>query len=190
MYRMLEGGKPVEGHSSPKETGPLNISSDEFDELFATMNLAKPFFRCLWTTRDSYGFREKYAKNPEAIDIWYTVPLSVIVDGEGNFNLASSAIYSRYLPSSPQISFVLVVLRYNWEGSSLAGRPTKEFERILEEYEVQPDMDFGKRRAMNGFEWHLAPQVAYFAMALVFWREGLAALEMFTHEQVRLAVVS
>ncbi|KAK3328713.1 hypothetical protein B0H66DRAFT_526112 [Apodospora peruviana] len=46
-------------------------------------------------------------------------------------------------------------------------------------------MDFEKQRARNGYEWHLAPQVAYFAMTLVFWREGLEALDVFTHEQKR-----
>jgi len=188
--RILEGGRPVGGQGPSNELGPLNISSGDFDELFASMRLAKPFFPCLWTTRGTYGLREfEYATCPAAVDIWYTVPLSVTVNGEGNFSLASSAIYSRYLPFSPQASFVLVVLRYNWEGSSLAGRPTKELERILGDYGVQPDMNFETRRVRNGCEWHLAPQVAYFAMVLVFWREGLEALDTFTHEQVRFSDV-
>ena len=203
-------GSILEEEDKSGELGPLHISSKDCDELFHALKLSLQFLPCLWSTRRVYGTQEFYywqmgskfqgtgkritrsrITEVEAIrliymnaDIWYTVPLSVTVNGEGNFSLASSAIYSRYLPQSPQLSFILIVLRYNWRGTSLDGRPKKEFDTILAKYKTTPEMDFGEQRATNDCEWHLTPQLAYFGMIFKLWREGLEALYSFTHEQV------
>jgi len=110
--------------------------------------------------------------------------LSVIVNGEGNHSLASSAVYTRYLSLAPQVSFVFVVLRYNWKGSTLDGRPNNDFRRLLSAFQVPQDINFETRRAKNGCDWHLAPQLAFMGMALGLWREGLEQVAIFAHEQV------
>ncbi|KAH8898064.1 hypothetical protein GQ53DRAFT_817373 [Thozetella sp. PMI_491] len=116
--------------------------------------------------------------------MWYTIPVSVTVKGEGNFSLATSSIYSRYVSSTPQASLVLIFLRYNWKASpSLHNRPSRDFMRLLDKFKVGQRMNVGEGKASNGCQWHLGPQIAYFGMALGLWREGLAALHSFTHEQ-------
>jgi hypothetical protein len=79
----------------------------------------------------------------------------------------------------------MIFLRYNWQGSSLHGRPTRDYKSLLDKFKVAQQMSVADRKASNGCQWHLGPQVAYFGMALGLWREGLAFLNSFTHNQVR-----
>ncbi|KAI0554337.1 hypothetical protein F4679DRAFT_528013 [Xylaria curta] len=170
------------------EMATFSISADGCDELISTLKLCPPFLPCLWTTKITPGFRQfeytSQGAKTQAIDIWYTVPVSVTVKGEGNLSLASSAIYSRYIVGSPQMSLVMIFLRYNWKGSSLDGRPTRDYAKLLDKFKVAQHVTASMdHRASNGCQWHLAPQVAYFGMALGLWREGLSFLNSFTHEQ-------
>jgi hypothetical protein len=118
-------------------------------------------------------------------EIWYTVPVSVTLKGEGNFWLASSAIYSRYVSGTPQTSLVMVFLRYNWQGGILNNWPTHHFESLLEKFKVRQEMNVAEGRASNGCQWHLGTQVAFLGMALGLWREGVEFLNSFTHDEVR-----
>ncbi|GAP91333.1 putative Mg2+ transporter -like Zinc transport protein [Rosellinia necatrix] len=170
------------------EMAAFSISSDQCDELVSTLKMCPPFLPCLWTTKIAHGFRQfGYAGRGgqcQAIDIWYTVPVSVTVKGEGNLSLASSTIYSRYVTGSPQTSLVMIFLRYNWQGSSLDGRPTGDYAKLLDKFKVAQHVSGAEsRQARNGCQWHLAPQVAYFGMALGLWRQGLSFLNSFTHDQ-------
>ncbi|ETS85321.1 hypothetical protein PFICI_03346 [Pestalotiopsis fici W106-1] len=185
QFPVLLGGT-TDQEDNDKET--FEISSDCCDKMFSGFSMHVPFLPSLWTTKTALGCRQwghglGNGLQGRVIDIWYTVPVSITVKGEGNFSLASSAIYSRYVIGTPQTSLVMVFLRYNWQRGSLHGRPTRDYEALMKKFKVPPRMSAAGDRAENGCQWHLGPQVAYVGMALGLWREGLGFLNAFAHDQ-------